>query len=156
MGTAHLTGKLGPMQFVLAIWRPKRYVSGPTTTRLQRHAFRYNVWRWIIFNHQGHHNPMSCSTQSQMMVSSQTASTTSDKLVLFTYTMIEETKSAWYLTVRRLHIESLLLLGSKCSYFRKYNKRTLRGFALIDKITPRGQSEADFVDAEKINGPILG
>ena len=90
------------------------------------------------------------------MVSSQTASTTSDKLVLFTYTMIEETKSAWYLTVRRLHIESLLLLGSKCSYFRKYNSWTLRVFALIDKITPRGQSEADFVDAEKINGPILG
>ena len=59
--------------------------------------------------------------------------------------------------VERLYIESAMLLGNEHSSFRKYNsRRTLRGAALIDKFSPRGSSEAEFVDAEKINGPILG
>ena len=37
IGTAHFTGKSGPMHFVLVVWQPKRNMSGPT--RLQRHTF---------------------------------------------------------------------------------------------------------------------
>ena len=81
--------------------------------------------------------------------------TTSDKLVLFTYTIKEERKPSWYLIVRRLYIESAIFLGSERGSFRKYIRRTLKGVALIDKSTPRGRSQADFVGAENINGPIL-
>ena len=64
-------------------------------------------------------------------------------------------KSTWSLIVKRLYIESAILLGNERGSFRKYNRRTLRGVALIDKFTPRGRSEANFVDVENINGPIL-
>ena len=67
--------------------------------------------------------------------------------------IIEEIKSAWYVTVRRLYTESLILLGSERGSSRKHNIHTLRGVALINKITPRGQFEVYFVEAEKINGP---
>ena len=77
------------------------------------------------------------------------------KLVLFTCTIIEETKTAWYLIVWGLYIENVIFLGSEQGSFRKYNRRTLRGVALIDRFTPRGRSQAKFVDAENINGPIL-
>ena len=72
--------------------------------------------------------------------------------------IIKETKSAWHLILRRLYIERGILLGSErsCSSFRKYNERALRGVALIDRFTPRRRSDAEFVDAEKINGPIFG
>ena len=86
------------------------------------------------------------------------------KIVLFTFRdfyrcmIIGETKSAWYLIFRRLYIyiESLILLGSEwCYFFRKYIKHTLRGVALIDKVTPRGRSEVGFLEAEKISKPKL-
>ena len=81
--------------------------------------------------------------------------TTIDKLVLFTYTIKEEMKLAWYLIVKRLYIESAIFSGSERGSFRKYNRRTLKGVAVIYKSTPRGRSQADFFDAENINGPIL-
>ena len=64
-------------------------------------------------------------------------------------------ESAWYLIVRRLYKESAILLGRERDSFRKYNIHTLRGVALIDNITPRGRSQADFVDDENINELIL-
>ena len=67
--------------------------------------------------------------------------------------IIEETKQAWYLIVRRLCIESAIFFS-----FRKYNsvsRRTLRRVALIDIFTEQGRSQAVYVDAEDINGPFL-
>ena len=47
--------------------------------------------------------------------------------------------------------DSLTYVGNERDSFRKYNRRTLRGIALIDRFAPRGQSEANFVDAKNIN-----
>ena len=58
----------------------------------------------------------------------------------------------WYLIVRRLYIDSAIRWGSEQGTFRKYNRRILRGVVLIDNISLRGRSEADFADAENING----
>ena len=59
------------------------------------------------------------------------------------------------LIVRRLYIESGILLGSEWDSFRTYNRCTFRGIALIDRFTPWDRSEANLVDAKNINEPIL-
>ena len=101
----------------------------------ERKSQRIKCWRFEMLQKMGDTWPWKCESPR-------------DRLQ-------KETKPVWYVIVTRMSIESAIFLGSERGSFRKYNRHTLRGAALIDKFGSRGRSEAKLFEAEKINASVL-